>query len=55
MAMMDGVAWKDLDGKEVDDGMNDLRVKQLEFADRGEGEEVKRRGRRIILWRGILA
>jgi hypothetical protein len=49
MAMMDGVAWKERDG------MDCLGEKQLEIVDRGEGEEVKRRGRRIILWRGILA
>ena len=55
IAMMDGVAWKALDDEVDDEGM-DLETKALMlFAESSDEGEEKRRGRRIILWRGILA
>ena len=48
MAMMGDVAWKDLDGM-------DLEKRELLLVQERIEEGAKRRGRRIILWRGILA
>lgn len=47
MAMLGDEAWKDLDDRAID------LERRLLLQEAVEGE--KRRGRRIILWRGILA
>jgi hypothetical protein len=48
MAIMGDVAWNDLDRMDLEKREALLLQERIE-------EEGKRRGRRIILWRGILA
>lgn len=60
MAMMEEVAWKDLDGAmnllvwRADEAVKEEEEERESERGRGRGREEERRGRRIILWRGIL-
>jgi hypothetical protein len=53
MAMMGDVAWNALDGMDLE--KRDCRLWGVLLLQERVEEEGKRRGRRIILWRGILA